>query len=296
MKTIYKNSVVIFLLFYATNSLAQIPNSGFENWASVGNYHQPTGWWCSNDSIDEMNSYFPVTMSSDHFPPNAGSYSIRLENQPLLPSWQSGGIAWTGDWFGNDHPAFPVSGHPLILYGYYKYFPQNNDTMDIHIRLYKHGVDVAGGVFYNGTPAEEWTSFSIPISSYEDADSARIMIAAWHVETVGLIPLGNSVLFADNLSFDNLITSARPLILPVSGLYVYPNPANHQIQIELVVEQGIQSQLEIFNIFGQQLYIGSVSNESGITLNVSDYPMGVYCLRLTTGNKLTDETKFVIMR
>ena len=55
-----------------------------------------------------------------------------------------------------------------------------------------------------------WTSFCIPISAYTVADSATITVAAFYNDTTCSMPYGpygNSILYVDNLSFDNLITS-----------------------------------------------------------------------------------------
>lgn len=293
MKKIYNSITVLFLIF--TSAFAQIPNNGFENWTTVGNCMKPTGWWSSNDSVNQTNSYFPISRSSDHYPITIGNYSIRLENKPALGGWSARGIAWTGDWNGIDYPTFPINGHPSVLYGYYKYQPQNNDTMDIHIRLYKNGVDVAGGKFASGMTINTWTAFNIPISSYTDADSARIMIIAWNVDQVGFDPLGNSILYVDNLSIDSLIVPGISENTNVNPTVLFPNPATKNVQINFA-NNSEQNKLEIFNVLGQRVFVKQTSFETEITLDVTEYPQGIYFVNLTSGNDLTLCRKLIIAR
>jgi hypothetical protein len=152
--------LLVVLLAFQVNSNAQIPNAGFENWIEYGNGMKPVGWWSPNDSLIPSGSYFPITRSDDHYPQDIGSYSIRLENNTFLPSeWAQAGIIWPGGWSGNNYPSFPVSGHPVRLRGYYKFYPQNGDSMDIHFELYKSGTPVTSGGFYSALTAAEWATF-----------------------------------------------------------------------------------------------------------------------------------------
>lgn len=271
--------------FLASTTHAQIPNSGFENWVMYGNGMNPEGWWSSNDSINPSDTYFPVTRSTDHFPLSVGEYSIRLETQSSLAGWSAGGIAWTGNWDGNNYPAFQITGHPNSLCGYYKYIPQGLDSMDIHIRLYKNGADIAGGILRSGL-TNNWTAFSIPISGYVDADSARIMMVGWDIDQYGLNPQGNSVLYFDNLSFDILITSLNQMVPSSSTieLNVFPNPGNDVLYVKMTKDTRIQSELKIFNALWQEVYIKFVTGLTDLTIDINNYAEGVYYVRLTTGD------------
>lgn len=287
---------ITVLLLISTSAIAQIPNNGFESWTTAGNCMKPSGWWSSNDSINQTNSFFPITRSSDHYPSEVGNYSLRLENKPSLGDWSARGIAWTGDWNGINYPAFPINGHPETLYGYFKYQPQNNDTLDIHIRLYKNGIDVAGGKFASGTSTNTWTAFNIPISNYTDADSARIMILAWNIEQVGFLPLGNSVLYVDNLSLDSLITPGISEIGTIKSVDVYPNPVPKELRIHVAIDKNEQNKLEIFNAFGERVFAKQISFATEITLDISDYPEGMYFVNLTSGGHLNLGKKVIISR
>ncbi|MBI4811213.1 MAG: T9SS type A sorting domain-containing protein [Ignavibacteriales bacterium] len=312
--------ILMILMTVATTLNAQIPNNGFENWETTGNCMIPTGWYCPNNFADTSGSYFAVTRSADHYPPPVGNYSIRLENNvSLLPSWQGIGMAWSGDSLGLDNPAFPITGHPISLCGYYKFIPQNNDTMDIHIVLYKNGIDIAMGNFISFAPASDWTPFNIPISDYTDADSARIMMIAAYIDKEHSGVQGNSVLYVDNLSFDTLITTMHLASseLP-SKFYLaqnYPNPFNPVTIIRYslpndVGRNGIPTYmvtLTVYNLLGQEVAIlVNEKREAGryeVGFDASSLSSGVYFYRVVAGDPSTisgqsfiSTKKFVLLK
>lgn len=278
-----KKALLILTIFAQANLFAQIPNSGFENWTNKGTYMDPQGWWSANDSV-KSGSYYPVTQSTDHYPANVGSYSLRLESQEATafppPEWQDWGLCWTGGWNGNNYPAFPVTGHPTSLCGYYKWIPQNGDTMNIHILLYSGGVQVAIATLQDSTSATSWTSFQIPISSYSTVDSARIMLMCYadHV----MIAHGNSVLYVDNLSFDNLITGI-PEVTDLHTLNIYPNPATDVLNISMPQAYCGNTNVAIYDITGRiVMQYTFVIRSNYFPVDISTLPSGVYLLRINT--------------
>ncbi len=125
------NYTLIVLIAISIRTFAQIPNSGFENWTTVGNCSRPTSWYNMYYLVDSSGSYCSATMSSDHFPASIGNYSVRITNDTAI--WNTG-IA-PGDMLGwgllvsaktGDRPLFPVTGHPKSLCGYYKFLPQKS--------------------------------------------------------------------------------------------------------------------------------------------------------------------------
>jgi len=266
-----KVTILLALLFALIIMIdAQIPNNGFENWTPYGNGQVPNGWWCANDSVNSTETYFPITQSTDHYPADVGSYSIRIANNPsLLPGWSAMGIAWTGGWSGNDYPAFPLIGHPTSLCGYYKFLPQN-DSMRILICLYYNGVEVTQSELLDPGIATVWTPFSIPIPGYINADSARIMLSTFDADN--FLIHGNSVLYVDNLSFDTLITSVSEVNHNKHSLHLYPDPAfdfvtfridginQKPLTINIYTDLGALVKTEVMKQNQRQFYVGDLSN------------------------------------
>lgn len=260
---------------------AQIPNNGFENWTTTGGYEDPVGWFTGN--ISSSGTFYPATKSTDHYPVSIGNYSIRLENHLPLVNGSSYGFAVTGD--SNPSgcvPSFPITGHPTKLYGYYKCTPLNNDTIQIGIELFKNGVWIAGGEFLCLNTVTNWTSFNIPISSYTDADSATITVAAFYNDTICNLPYGpygNSFLYIDNISFDNLITSLPEPASILNSFYFYPNPAADNITIDFTNAKNANSTVSIYTVLGSLISSEKLTRDQQQieTRNLKD---GIYMVEL----------------
>ncbi|MEP7129257.1 MAG: T9SS type A sorting domain-containing protein [Chitinophagales bacterium] len=289
-----KKLLLLLFAFANVNSIAQIPNNGFEDWITEGNCMKPQGWYGTNDFSDTSGSNFGVTRSADHYPATVGNYSIRIQNDvSLLPDWSAMGIIWTGDLSGNDNPAFPVSGHPTSFCGYYKFLPQNNDTMRIFLSLYHDGIEVSQTMLETTVSAMEWTSFCLSIPNYEAADSGRIMMASFYPDG-NLIPRGNSILYVDNLSFDGLITAVHAPANAAVKISVYPNPATEALTIVLPAIREGQIDLKIYNTSGSQVYVSEISTAaSTAVINVSEFAEGVYYIRMMAHDETIFEQHFI---
>lgn len=284
--------LLVILIVCSLNLNAQIPNNGFEDWSVYRGGMTPDGWWCSNNGMDPGNTYFPVTRSIDHYPYTEGEYSMRIESNPALTEWAAYGIAWPGGYTGSDFPTFPVTGHPKRLCGYYKFFPQNGDRLNIQWFLYKDGQIVPGGygIFLSGEVMENWTPFEIAVydTLYAEADSARISVSSFYN------PLqGNTVLYIDNLSFDELLT-ANQNVVAGQRVKLYPNPADDRITLDYGEINHPDLTISIFNTMGML-----VKEESNVrnrqVISVSDLKAGVYVVNISSGDWAGKE-KLVIRR
>lgn len=303
MKTILQLILIVFFALTTKNTFAQIPNAGFENWITVGNSIAPTSWYSFYSLIDSTGNYFPVTKSTDHYPANIGSYSARITNDTAI--WNTGIspaylLGW-GTLFStqlNDKPLFPITGHPIALCGYYKFLPENGDTMNIDLHFYQSGVEITSGTFQSYIAAPSWTSFKFFVDDtlYSNVDSARIGISACNEAKNGSLgPLGNSVLYIDNLSFDNPLVTGFSQINEASNVSVYPNPLNDKLTIIIKTNDYKQVNLKIFNALGQQVFAQEIFNDTE-TIDISNFSEGIYFARLTSDNQTFYEKKIIIMQ
>ena len=281
------------LIAFAIHTKSQIPNNGFENWIEYGNGLNPEGWWCSNDSVSSIGIYFPVTRSTDHFPANVGEYSIRLSNSTsLLPTWGGMGITWYGGWNGNNNPSFPISGHPNSLCGYYKFLNDKGDAMRIFLVLYNNGIEVAQAEFIDNVTVTDWTPFVIPIPEYEIADSARIMLSSFDADAFQIN--GNSILFIDNLSFDNLISSVGNNISTVPEFNSFPNPASDYVKIINNSSNFNNLTVNFYSILGG-LVKSETINSNQNQFNITNLKNGIYLVEIKT-TEITFYKKIIINR
>jgi hypothetical protein len=288
----------MILIASAIEIQAQIPNNGFENWSTSGNCLIPQGWGCLNDWMGETENCYSVSRSQDHYPSSIGSFSIKIENRvSILPDAGAGGMVWTGDstGFGTDQPVFPIIGHPTSLCGYYKFLPENGDTMDIHFVLYKNGVDIAGGKLLVRTAVPEWTAFSIPVTNpeYEDAESARILMSSFNADNFPALH-GNSVMYVDNLSFDVLITTSDESNNSNAFFRLSPNPADDAVRFIFSRSVNNSATLEIYNQIGVKVRSEKLKQNQQ-TINTAGLSEGIYFVVLTSRD-YTCNQKLIIQR
>jgi hypothetical protein len=283
---------VLFLAAILANSfhsVAQIPNNGFENWTNFGNYNDPTFWGSTNYA--STTTFYAVTKSTDHFPANTGSYSVRLENNTSLnPGYAARGYMATGT--PPPGPDFAIAGTPTSVTGYYKFAPQNGDTMLIQIQLYSNGNSVAFGEFSSTVTASNWTPFTIPISAYTTADHASMFIGAYYANGFNAMPHGNSVLYVDNLNFDQLITSNLEHSRSENTFRVFPNPASESITVKYENGSAPKSTLTIYNELGAVVKTVVLTNTLQ-QIDVSELPNGVYVMEMLSSNELLKQKLMV---
>ena len=276
MKTISKLFTAAFLVFIITDGFSQIPNSGFENWTSSGNYMNPNSWYTTNST--SSSGFYPVSRDTSHYPATVGNYSLRIESKPsLLPGGEALGASSTGNGF-NLTPDFTITGHPNSLTGYYKYAPLNGDTMHILIALFNNSTLVAVGMFQSTAPAPTWTSFNIPISSYATANKAKIYLGAYDVSgpPPQYVPYGNSVLNIDNMNFDSLISDVPSYNDEINKVLAYPNPCNRMLTV--VLKDGLEKgMLRIKNVLGQEIFSTSFTGAGTLNIELEEKP-GIYFL------------------
>ena len=288
---------LLIIIVCATEIRAQIPNNGFEVWDASGNCLQPSGWACINDWLGDTQNCYSMSRSGDHFPVSVGSYSIKIENTPsIFPDLGAAGLVWTGDstGFGTDQPAFRIIGHPASLRGYYKFLPENGDTMDIHFAFYKNGVEITSGRFSQSTITADWKSFNIPVSSpdYPEADSARIMIGSFNSENP--VVYGNSILYIDNLSFDNLIGSVGETVSGNEFFSLYPNPAKDIIHFGVNERLNDDIQVDIFTLTGVKIK-SEIMKQMQSDINIADLCPGVYFIVLRN-TKISGTRKLIVIQ
>lgn len=287
--------ILTVLIAIAISVNAQIPNSGFENWTTVGGNDSLTGGVWSSTNYYSSGPFYPVTKSTDHYPTDVGNYSIKIENNiSILPSYGGYGAAWTGSLDYSGGAVFPITGHPTSFCGYYKYIPQNNDTLSILLLLYYNGNSVAEADLGGTTAVPSWTSFNIPLTTYTIADSASITIGAYNVNSYSGMPHGNSVLYVDNLSFDNLITSISEPTSENITFSLYPNPASDIVTLNIDNMNNTDLTLNIYNVTGT-LVKSEMLKQNQQQINTGNLNNGIYMIEIKS-EEWTEKQKLIIQR
>jgi hypothetical protein len=275
---------------YFTNTSLPIPNGDFEVW-NTQTSEEPDSWFTPNFMLP-YGSNMPVTKTTEH---NFGDFAIRIENIPTPDGWIYG-WAFTGPQGENGPlPGFPVTIKDSTLNGYYKFFPQNGDPMVIGIKMFEAGAEVGGGYFVNYSTVAEYTPFTTMIN-YNDGytgtpDSATILLLSF---AGGQSPLGNSVLYVDDLSLDALLTSDRELRSKNPIISFYPNPANDFVILEITDDKSYPVEIQIYSLLGKRLK-SETAVQNQHEMNISDLKTGVYLVSINTKNR-SENQKLIIRR
>lgn len=216
----------IGLLFTVNSAMAQIPNGGFENWTSFGDYEDPTGW----ASLNVLASLTGAELSCQQVSGAVGSYgaSVTTVNVPgigLLP-----GLLLSGDPVAAAD-GFPTTLRPQALNGKWKVDVETGDQASVTITFSRWDAiaqerEIIGtGTVVVGTNVATWTNFSVPITYASSAtpDTASIAI----LSSLGAGVAGSTI-SVDDLSFGAAVGIAEEFAGTVN---VWPVPATDVLTI-----------------------------------------------------------------
>ncbi len=223
---------LLLIGFSLSSSLAfgQIPNSGFENWQTNGTISDPSGWKTTNEYVAPGSAVLAVSKSSDKPAGSSGNFSVKISNDLARGAY---GIlmATTGDVMAGPTPAFPITGHPDKITLSYKYLPKDADRMYVAFLLYKDGEMVSAAEYKGAATVQNWTTLSLNIPEYDDADSGAMILSAYEADgpPPEHMPKGSSVLYIDDITlYSTTGIQTTSLSIPMS---VYPNPASDHIYV-----------------------------------------------------------------
>jgi len=261
-----------------------IPNNDFESW-QINTQYSLDNWYSGHDDpIHPENYHFSRTNDAQH-----GNFAVLLQNYlnptDTLSGWFSTGRNW-------NTPDFIVNARHQSLTGYYKFLPENNDTMNVFVSMFKNHIPVGLGNFQSAAVQADYTPFIADIFIQDTIvpDSGQISIQA-----CGHRPLGNSKLYIDNLNFDGFLSGVKAPPLTATSNFdfnVYPNPFSDQATVSFTLDQDEQVVVRLFDLSGKQLALLTngyfKSGRNKINLPASGFDKGFYiCVINTKTNVLS---------
>jgi len=307
-----KKLIIIFtlLVFLSVESNAQIPNNGFENWenyadpANPSNIYQKPDQWIGLLPKSPSTFSFSIVQNSDNYPPGTGQYSMIVKTDSVNGV---DGLAASYDLFPSDltpqyfPPAFPINYRPTSLFLYYKYFPVKGDSMRVAGYFYKNRVVIGGFEYISSQIVSEWTQLEIPINynAPDIPDSATIILT-----TFNKIQHDSSMLYVDNLSFDNPVTSIDEnlqVYLPENFILFqnYPNPFNARTIIKYSVYKTSPVTIKLYDIIGKE--VATLLNEEKtpgdytIEFDAEGLSSGIYYYQMHS-KSFVDTKRLILMK
>jgi hypothetical protein len=280
-----------------------IPNAGFENWTSFGNYSNPTGWDTPNEELMSI-PFFGLTVvskSTDHH--GSGSFSAKLETKHLtLPPLDVPGFMTCGKIVVDVTAGtfilsggVPVVDVPTHLKGYYKYLPKGGDSCVIGIGLTKTtgGVqDTVGyGVFSTKDTIADWMPFSAWIdyvsTTLPDSMNIIALSTAQEVMTPG------TILFVDDLFLDYTVGVDHKN--PNRGISVYNDRETRRLMMFFDFGEPQITRINLFDMTGRMvsaLDAGSI-NKGRQVIPYDALHQGIYILQIIHNNMMFSKKFFL---
>jgi hypothetical protein len=229
-KTFFYLWLISFLMIFATvscekenpepeenneNNIVSVFGGDFEDWETVTqgsvSFEKPTGdWWDGLNTLATIGGPITLTKTEDAY---SGNYAARLETKLWGDDLSIPGILASG-FFDKELPmgdnlvvGKPFVDKPIRFDGFYKYQPQDNDTLIILIALTRYDTDnnlqdtIAKAELVSNQVQDNYSPFSLTLNYYNNQtpDSIHIILLA---SAGGKNMQGNpgSVLFIDDLS------------------------------------------------------------------------------------------------
>ena len=294
-KTILSIAAVAFT---SASLFAQIPNSGFENWTSMGSYSNPDGW----DQLNNLTASASIYTCTKGTPGFVGTGYLKLVSKTVGTN-VAPGIAVSGlinISAMKPKSGFPYTGQPQKLTGSWQYMASGADAGFISIILTKWNSTsmkrdtIAKANQVLSGMAMSWATFNINLTYKSSAlpDSAIIVLSA-----SGATPVANSYLYVDNLSFVGSVAGINNIDNYVSNINTYPNPTSDNINVELYAQKVSTIKLQLIDITGKlikEINAGEVQGNYKHTIITTGISKGLYFLKVTANDAV--EVKKIIIQ
>jgi hypothetical protein len=294
MKKLHATFVLSLGLITAGSVFSQgpaIPNASFETWVNQGQYSDPENWKSINSETVSFVSTIPVTQTSDA---HSGMSAARLETINALIATSPGAmslgrIVQTGITDRDIRGGIPCTERPTSLEGYYKFSPVQNDRGYIGCILFKYNTvtnqqDTVGrGVFKPNSAVGAYTFFTVDIEylTAETPDTMNIIVTSSY--KFGSPKVG-TLLFVDDLKVnydDASISKLNEVDFSIS-----PNPSSGIFTVSNA--SGKELKYEVYDVSGKLLFTKN-SSQFEEALQLTDYPKGIYMLKLEVDNQVVSK-------
>ncbi len=277
------------LILFATTSMAQIPNNGFENWTNMGTYNNPDQWGTMNN-LSALGSIFTAEKGT---PGSPGSSYLKLTSK-TTPLGVLNGIAVSGKL--DTINMKPISGfaynqRPQNFTGKWQHmiFGSSQGAMTATLTKWNPGtssrdtVAIADRILSGMVMS--WATFTTPFvyHSGEFPDSCIIFLRA-----SGPTPTNLDYLYVDDLSFTGTVAGIEHNASSANEISIFPNPAKDKIILDLNIVSSSPTIIHLTDMNGKVV----VSKNAGILygstqqiLNISGLSAGNYLVKVIYDNK-----------
>ena len=293
MQSLIKSVLIIFA--FCSNLVAQIPNSGFENWSTVGSYNIPDGW----GTLNHTTASYSVFTSEKATPGSPGASYLRVTSR-TTGTFVTLGIAVSGilDTVTlQPKSGFPFNQQPESFTGKWQHMIFGTSQGSINVELTRWDSGTNSRVLVAAASERlvgmhmSWTNFSIPLVYFDSnlPDSCIITLRA-----SGPAPTHMDYLWVDNLAFTGSVTGLIEKQFHNTGIKVFPNPVNNFLTVSSDEKTQSILKVELYDMKGKKVYEENFKNETlRKTIHLEGIPSGLYSLKVVTDDGI--ENKKIII-
>lgn len=265
---------------------AQIPNSGFENWTTVGSHSNPDGWGTLNNTT-AIASIYTATKGT---PGNPGASYLKLTSKTVSTT-VANGIAVSGQLDSmtmQPKSGFAFNLRPANFTGKWQHMIYGSSQGSIVVTLTRWDIPsnqrmtvATASVTLSGM-AMSWANFSLPFTYTDDRHPDTCIIV---LKASGAVPTNNDYLWVDNLAFSGSVTGIENNSSFLNNISVYPNPSVNNVVLELSFKSPQQTTIDLVDINGKTILsknAGILQGEVKQTLDVSSIAKGTYFVKVTS--------------
>lgn len=303
-------NVILIISFLMGSVLAsaqtQIPNSDFEDWTIAANGTDSLAGWSSSNSI-VISPVISLYSDSDSY---QGDFAANLVTAPFgFVQYSTIGVLVNGEATfsyggggGGDNIAYvsgggtPISYKPAELNGYYKTTTLSMGDLPfvkVLASKYDFALNQRDTVIYaefNFTASANYSSFSIPLIDMLPGVIPDTVTTAFYSSNPVLVNPFDvwSNLFLDNISLSATSTTGIELSpSKASNMKVFPNPATGVFIIQNLAHSNMR--IDVYNQLGVWVKVLHTEPNESLTIDMHDYPSGVYFLKSDIPSGLTEK-------
>ncbi|MBS1582866.1 MAG: T9SS type A sorting domain-containing protein [Bacteroidetes bacterium] len=263
-----------------TTALAQVPNGGFEDWTSAGDYNEPDGWVTFNSLTFMLGG---VLCCEEGAPAPQGDTYVHLTTRNIDGVGVVPGLMFTAA-SADAAEGFPHTERSSTLTGQWMFDVVGGDMGVVTLTLTRWNPETqqredvgSGAAMAMGTQAT-WVPFSMDIeyTSALDPDTA----------TIYMISSTNAASAGSTLSVDDLAFGASTGVRTVKGgtFSLAPSPATDVLRVTST--EGIAG-VSVMDMSGREVRT-IATNGLPAVLDVAALPAGTYVARVRfTDGRLT---------
>jgi len=270
-----------------------IPNYDFENWKNFEHITLNSWSYEGKTKVKEFDQGLPVILSTDA---HSGNYAALVRNIISSSDTVSGNLYSSNT---NQH-SFSINYEPNSLNGFYKFYPENGDSLYINISILSGTNWIGSGTFKTGDTASDYTPFTAEIAYNQPLtpDSAYINIQVSKDNK----PLGNSFALIDDFNFDGFLAQIEENKFvkpdnPDFDFEIYPNPFSSNATISFTLDQPEQVQIRLYDLSGNDILTIASKNfgdgDHDISFSGAGLQKGFYICMITT-DKTTYSKKIIV--